>query len=68
MVGRSTQVVVRALIDRSSIELFINDGQTVFTTIVFPTTPYDTVTLDTDAQIALEGATVHTLHSIWNEQ
>lgn len=68
MVDRSTHFVVRALIDRSSVELFINDGQTVFTTIVFPTTPYDTVTLETDEKIVLEGATVHALHSIWNEQ
>ena len=68
MIGRSTHVVVRALLDRSSIELFINDGQTVFTTIVFPTTPYDRVTLDGDQDVELEGAQVHTLQSIWHER
>jgi fructan beta-fructosidase len=68
MIGRSTHVVVRALLDRSSIELFINDGQTVFTTIVFPTTPYDRVTLDGDQDVELEGAQVHTLQSIWHDQ
>lgn len=67
MIGRSNQVIVRALLDRSSIELFINDGQTVFTTVVFPTTPYDRVTLDSDRDVELEGAQVYTLQSIWHE-
>jgi sucrose-6-phosphate hydrolase SacC (GH32 family) len=67
IVGQSTHVAVRALLDRSSVEIFINDGQTVFTTIVFPSTPYDKVTLQSDKEVGLEGATVYSLHSIWNE-
>src|SRR3984957_3568968 len=67
MVGQSAHVAVRALLDRSSIEIFINDGQTVFTTIVFPSTPYDKITLESDKDVAIEGSTVYILRSIWNE-
>lgn len=41
--GDAAHVEVRALLDRSSIELFIDGGRTVFTTIVFPSTPYDKI-------------------------
>jgi fructan beta-fructosidase len=67
IVGQSAHVAVRALLDRSSIEIFINDGQTVFTTIVFPSTPYDKITLKSDKEVGIEGSTVYTLQSIWNE-
>jgi fructan beta-fructosidase len=66
IVGQSAHVAVRALLDRSSIEIFINDGQTVFTTIVFPSIPYDKITLESDKDVVIEGATVYTLQSIWN--
>ncbi len=34
---------MKILVDRSSIEIFINDGKSVLTNIVFPTKPYDTI-------------------------
>jgi fructan beta-fructosidase len=67
IVNQSGHVTVRALVDRSSIEIFINDGQTVFTTIVFPSTPYDKITLEGDRDLGIDGSTVYTLQSIWNE-
>lgn len=67
IVGQSAHVAVRALLDRSSIEIFINDGQTVFTTIVFPSTPYNKITLESDRDVGIEESTVYTLQSIWNE-
>jgi fructan beta-fructosidase len=65
MVGKSPHVAVRALVDQSSIEIFINDGQTVFTAVVFPTTPYDKITLNSDQKVGIEESTVYTLQSIW---
>jgi fructan beta-fructosidase len=67
IVGQSAHIAVRAILDRSSVEIFINDGETVFTTIVFPSTPYDKITLESDKDIEIEGSTVYSLQSIWNE-
>jgi fructan beta-fructosidase len=67
IVGQSAHVAVRALLDRSSIEIFINEGEAVFTTIVFPSTPYDKITLESDKGVGIEGSTVYTLQSIWSE-
>jgi fructan beta-fructosidase len=67
IVDQSPHVAVRALLDRSSIEIFINAGQTVFTTIVFPSTPYNKISLESDTEVGVEESTVYTLRSIWNE-
>ncbi len=67
IVGQSAHIAVRAILDRSSVEIFINDGETVFTTIVFPSTPYDKITLESDKDIEIEGSTIYSLQSIWNE-
>jgi fructan beta-fructosidase len=67
IVGPSTRFKVHAFLDRSSIELFINDGQTVFTTIEFPEAPYDSVTLKADRPIGLDSSTVYRLRSIWHD-
>jgi fructan beta-fructosidase len=37
---------IRLFIDRSSIEIFINDGELVMTELVFPTSPYTKVSLE----------------------
>ena len=36
---------VRLLIDRASMECFINEGRTVSTNLIFPTSPYNTLTV-----------------------
>ena len=61
-------VTITALIDRSSIELFIDHGETVFTTIVFPSTPYTTIGLQADAPIEVGSSTVFGMKSIWQHQ
>lgn len=38
---------IRLLVDKASVELFINDGETVMTNIVFPTEPYNRMSLFT---------------------
>lgn len=65
--GDSAHVEVRALLDRSSIEIFIDGGRTVFTTIFFPSTPYDKITLESDRAVSIEGSTVYGLKSIWDD-
>lgn len=42
------KVSLRIFVDRSSIELFGNDGRFVMTNLVFPTTPYSTLSIDAD--------------------
>lgn len=39
---------LRIFIDRSSMEVFANDGKGVMTNLVFPTTPYNKLTFTTD--------------------
>ncbi len=52
---------VHIFLDKSSIEVFINDGETVMTDIIFPTKPY------TDLKLAGFGQTntLYYLESIW---
>lgn len=53
--------LVRVYLDRSSIEVFINDGELVMTDVVFPTEPYNQVRL-----MGFEKENgVHYLSSIW---
>lgn len=64
--GTGEHVALHVFLDESSLEVFINNGETVMTAIVFPTTPYDAVTLKADRDIGLGVATVYELKSIWN--
>ena len=51
--GMSAQIVekgkykIRLLVDKASVELFVNDGETVMTSIVFPSEPYNKMTFFT---------------------
>jgi fructan beta-fructosidase len=65
MRGISTKVSLRAFIDRSSVEIFIDDGATVFTSIVFPSTPYDRIGMTADGAAVIDAGTVYALKSIW---
>jgi fructan beta-fructosidase len=62
-VSLDTQTItgINIFLDRSSIEVFVNGGEMVMTSIIFPTAPYDSIQLDgfeTFNQL-------HTLKSIW---
>jgi sucrose-6-phosphate hydrolase SacC (GH32 family) len=65
LAGSAASVAIHAYVDRSSVELFIDDGATVFTTGVFPSAPYDKITLSADRDIAIDSGAVHELKSIW---
>ena len=59
---------MRVLIDSSSVEVFVNEGETVMTAVVFPQSPYHTVTLESDRPITLAKAAIHPLTSIWEPE
>ncbi|MEY3421651.1 MAG: hypothetical protein RIR48_1947, partial [Bacteroidota bacterium] len=54
---------VRIFLDRSSMEIFFNEGALVLTELVFPTVPYSTV----ETQGLGDDVTIHQLKSIWNQ-
>lgn len=45
---KSKMLTLRIFVDRSSIEIFGNDGRLAMTNLVFPTAPYSTLTLESD--------------------
>jgi fructan beta-fructosidase len=67
MLDSGDEIAIHAYVDRASIEIFINGGETVFTVINFPTTPYDQISLNTDGNVLLAGGTLYQLKSIWNQ-
>ena len=67
LVGTGNNISLRVFVDRSSVEVFVNGGETVFTAIVFPETPYDSVVLSADREIELQSGAIDGLRSIWNE-
>jgi fructan beta-fructosidase len=62
------KISVHAFLDRSSLELFLNDGETVMTSVQFPSVPYDTVKLQSDKPAQLVSATIYKLKSIWTDK
>ncbi|WP_049630775.1 glycoside hydrolase family 32 protein [Cellvibrio sp. pealriver] len=64
--GALTRVDLDVVLDRSSIEIFVNGGERVFTSQIFPTAPYDSVSLNADAEVTLQSASAFVLGSIWN--
>jgi fructan beta-fructosidase len=65
MAGDPSTVTLRVIVDRSSVELFVNAGETVMTSLVFPRAPYNTVVLSADAAVGILAGSVHELDSIW---
>ena len=55
---------VEVVIDRSSLELFIDNGTTVMTTLVFPETVYDMMRVGLDSP-SLHQVSVERLGSVW---
>ncbi len=46
--NKGESLPVRIFVDRSSMEVFANDGKCVMTNLVFPTSPYTKLTVSTD--------------------
>jgi fructan beta-fructosidase len=68
MLNTAPVISLALFLDRSSLEIFINEGETVMTVIEFPSAPYNKVTLKTDQPIRLDSGAVYTLNSSWNLQ
>jgi fructan beta-fructosidase len=62
--GSERRLGLRAYVDHSSLEVFLNGGETVFTALVFPSAPYELVELKADQEIELTDGAVHELRSI----
>lgn len=54
---------IRIFLDRSSIEIFINDGESVITELIFPTAAYSSLQTEGIDQTV----TIHQLKSIWGK-
>ncbi|ARU26687.1 glycoside hydrolase family 32 protein [Cellvibrio sp. PSBB006] len=52
-------------VDESSIEIFVNNGQTVFTSLLFPESPYQRVLLETDDTVLLKSAVGYGIEPLW---
>jgi len=59
---------IRILMDRSSLELFVNKGQYVMTVQLFPTSPYTdfTVCNTSEMEMQLKGFQKSEVGSVWN--
>ncbi len=64
--GSGDQVSLRVYLDRSSIEVFANDGETIFTALLFPNEAYGSLRLVSDKAVQLRSATAYSLQSIWS--
>lgn len=61
----STTFNVEVVIDRSSVEVFVDDGTTVMTSLVFPESVYDTIRVNANSQ-PLNQVSIERLASIWS--
>jgi sucrose-6-phosphate hydrolase SacC (GH32 family) len=60
------QVTLEIIVDRSTIEAFINDGEAVISDRIFPTGRQPVIEVFTgDASAGISDATLHELQSIW---
>jgi fructan beta-fructosidase len=64
---KSTEAEIRLIIDQSSVEIFIDGGKYVFTNQIFPTKPYNQLTLLGDVE-ELTQVKLFKINSIWNEK
>ena len=62
------KISIHAFLDRSSLELFLNEGETVMTSVQFPSVPYDNLRLWSDKPAHLVSATTYQLKSIWTDK
>ncbi|QEG00387.1 Levanase precursor [Stieleria maiorica] len=60
-------VTIQVLVDRSAIEVFINDGEAVISDRIFPTSRRPTIEVFAgDRSAEVTGTTLHVLKSIWH--
>lgn len=57
---------IQLFVDRLSTEMFINDGDVVFTNCVFPTEVLDGLTFETDGKVAVKNFSIYEMKSTNN--
>ena len=62
---RTGQVPVRVIIDRSVLEVFANEGETVMTARVYPTQPYTEIEWIDGRRPAAGATRLMSLRSVW---
>jgi sucrose-6-phosphate hydrolase SacC (GH32 family) len=65
---RNDAVRLRVLFDRSVLEVFANDGESIITDRVYPTQPFDRIELLPGAGAASAAARVWEMRSVWPER
>lgn len=65
MVTKGRTISLHIFVDSSSLEIFVNHGETVMTALAFPSVPFDTATLKADEPVLLASGTAYNLRSIW---
>lgn len=60
------EVEVRIIIDKSSVEVFIDKGRYVFTNQIFPVQPYTILTISGAETSIIKNLTIHKINSIWD--
>jgi len=58
-------ITARILVDRSSVEIFLDDGATDLTALVFPNELFDRLDITGTDAVAFEAARVTALRSVW---
>ena len=61
-------VDIRMILDRSSIELFIDDGRYVMTELFFPNRAFTQMQLDPADDILIKDLQIKTVENIWNNE
>lgn len=59
---------IRIIVDRSSVEIFIDKGRYVMTEQVFPTQPYAHLDLISEEQLTLKELKINHVKSIWKDE
>ncbi|MGB0582860.1 MAG: GH32 C-terminal domain-containing protein, partial [Limisphaerales bacterium] len=59
------KITLRALIDRASLELFVNDGQSAASFVVVPMAANREIDIEGNPALPIDSLTVHELKSIW---
>jgi sucrose-6-phosphate hydrolase SacC (GH32 family) len=62
---REDRVTLRILFDRTTLEVFANDGETVISERVYPTRPFERLEVVTGRGVIADGVAVWELRSVW---
>jgi len=65
---RNDTIPLRVLFDRSVLEVFANDGESVITERVYPTKPFDRIELLPESRAATATARVWEIRSVWPQR